>query len=97
MYLSFRLKIPSLQLPNYSLCKVGLSVGTSQHPAPHRKSGTEVVVQVKYQLLYASSDIIHLTQGNHVAFAATLLLEEYQVPKKYIKGIENAVKPKKQK
>ena len=27
--------------------KVGLSVGTSQHPAPHRKSGTEVVIQVK--------------------------------------------------
>ena len=37
------------------------------------------------------------TQGNHVAFAVTLLLEEYQVPKKYIKGLENAVKPKKQK
>ena len=47
--------------------------------------------------LYSSSDIVYLTQGNHVAFAATLLLEEYQVPKKYIKGIENAVKPKKQK
>jgi len=61
-------------------CQVGLSVGTSQHPAPHRKSGTEVVIQ-----------------GNHVAFAVTLLLEEYQVPKKYIKGLENAVKPKKQK
>ena len=29
------------------LCKVGLSVGTSQHPAPHRKSGTEVVIQVR--------------------------------------------------
>ena len=79
-----------------SLCKVGLSVGTSQHPAPHRKSGTEVVIQVKnqpYQMLLA---YFH-TQGNHVAFAASLLLEEYQVPKKYIKGLENAVKPKKQK
>ena len=36
-------------------------------------------------------------QGNHVAFAVTLLLEEYQVPKKYIKGLENATKPKKHK
>ena len=36
-------------------------------------------------------------QGNHVSFAANLLLEEYQVPKKYIKGLENAVKPKKHK
>merc|ERR1719225_2358472 len=61
-------------------CQVGLSVGTSQHPAPHRKSGTEVVIQ-----------------GNHVAFAGSLLLEEYQVPKKYIKGLENATKPKKHK
>ena len=46
---------------------------------------------------YHHDSCVHLTKGNHVAFAASLLLEEYQVPKKYIKGIENAVKPKKQK
>jgi len=61
-------------------CQLYLSVGTTSHPAPNRKSGTEVMVQ-----------------GNHVAYAAKLLLEEYKIPKKYIKGVENAGKPKKKK
>jgi len=61
-------------------CQVYLSVGTTFHPAPNRKSGTEVMIQ-----------------GNHVAYAAKLLLEEYKIPKKYIKGLENAGKPKKKK
>ena len=38
-----------------------------------------------------------MVQGNHVAYAAKLLLEEYKIPKKYIKGVENAGKPKKKK
>jgi len=61
-------------------CQVYLSVGTTTHPAPNRKSGTEVMIQ-----------------GNHVAYAAKLLLEEYKINKKYIKGVENAGKPKKKK
>eukprot|EP00090_Calanus_glacialis_P008779 TRINITY_DN17125_c0_g1_i2.p1 TRINITY_DN17125_c0_g1~~TRINITY_DN17125_c0_g1_i2.p1 ORF type:complete len:597 (-),score=222.65 TRINITY_DN17125_c0_g1_i2:88-1878(-) len=61
-------------------CQVYLSVGTTSHPAPNRKSGTEVMIQ-----------------GNHVAYAAKLLLEEYKINKKYIKGVENAGKPKKKK
>jgi len=61
-------------------CQVYLSVGTTTHPAPNRKSGTEVMIQ-----------------GNHVAYAAKLLLEEYKINKKYVKGIENAGKPKKKK
>jgi len=61
-------------------CQVYLSVGTTSHPAPNRKSGTEVMIQ-----------------GNHVGYAAKLLLEEYKIPKKYVKGIENAGKPKKKK
>ena len=32
-----------------------------------------------------------------MAYAAKLLLEEYKIPKKYIKGVENAGKPKKKK
>ena len=31
-----------------------------------------------------------MIQGNHVAFAVKLLLEEYKINKKYVKGIENA-------
>jgi len=61
-------------------CQVYLSVGTTSHPAPNRKSGTEVMIQ-----------------GNHVAYAVKLLLEEYKINKKYIKGVENAGKPKKKK
>lgn len=61
-------------------CQLYLSVGTTSHPAPNRKSGTEVMIQ-----------------GNHVAYAAKLLIEEYKIPKKYIKGVENAGKPKKKK
>ena len=38
-----------------------------------------------------------MIQGNHVAYAAKLLLEEYKINKKYIKGVENVVKPKKKK
>ncbi|XP_023334067.1 eukaryotic translation initiation factor 2D [Eurytemora carolleeae] len=36
-----------------------------------------------------------MIQGNQVAFATRLLLEEYKIPRKYIKGTENAVKKKK--
>ena len=38
-----------------------------------------------------------MIQGNHVAYAVKLLLEEYKINKKYIKGVENAGKPKKKK
>ena len=41
---------PDIDFIIHYLCQVGLSVGTSQHPAPHRKSGTEVVIQVKFSL-----------------------------------------------
>ena len=59
-------------------CQVYLSVGTSHHPAPNRKSGTEVLIQ-----------------GNHIPYATKLLLEEYKIPKKYVKGIENTKSKKK--
>ena len=36
-----------------------------------------------------------LVQGNQVAFASRLLLEEYKIPRKFIKGMEEAVKKKK--
>jgi len=36
-----------------------------------------------------------MIQGNQVDFANKLLLEEYRIPKKYIKGVENAPKKKK--
>ena len=38
-----------------------------------------------------------MIQGNHVAYAVKLLLEEYKINKKYIKGVENVGKPKKKK
>jgi len=59
-------------------CQVHLSVGTTQHPAPNRKTGTEVLIQ-----------------GNHVVYAGKLLLEEYKIPRKYVKGLDNAGKSKK--
>lgn len=34
-------------------------------------------------------------QGNQVTFVAKLLIEKYQIPKKYIRGLENAPKKKK--
>lgn len=46
-------------------CQVGVQASTTTHPAPHKKSGTEVMIQ-----------------GNHIAYASKLLLEEYQIPKK---------------
>jgi translation initiation factor 2D len=36
-----------------------------------------------------------LIQGNQVSFVGKLLVETYKIPKKYIKGLELAVKPKK--
>ena len=36
-----------------------------------------------------------LVQGNQIAFAVRVLIEEYKIPRKYIKGIENATKKKK--
>jgi len=38
-----------------------------------------------------------LIQGNQIAFATNLLLEYYKIPRKYIKGTEQAPKPKKKK
>jgi len=36
-----------------------------------------------------------LIQGNQIAFAGKLLSETYKIPKKYIRGLELAVKQKK--
>jgi hypothetical protein len=36
-----------------------------------------------------------LIQGNQIAFAGRLLTETYKIHKKYIRGLELAVKPKK--
>ena len=35
-----------------------------------------------------------LVQGNQVAFASKLLIDEYKLPRKYIRGTELAVKKK---
>jgi len=36
-------------------------------------------------------------QGNHIGFAGSLLLDEYCIPSKYVRGLELATKPKKHK
>jgi hypothetical protein len=36
-----------------------------------------------------------MLQGNQINFVSRLLMEEYRIPKKYIKGLENAPKKKK--
>ena len=52
------------------------------HEAPNkRRAGGHPVMEV-------------LVQGNQVAFASKLLLDEYKLPRKYIRGIELAAKKK---
>ena len=78
-------------------CQVYLSVGTTTHPAPNRKSGTEVNITIFISINFQTFPWQVMIQGNHVAYAVKLLLEEYKINKKYVKGIENAGKPKKKK
>ena len=60
-------------------CQVGVAASTSVHEAANRKAGAIEV----------------LVQGNQVAFISKTLLQDYKIPRKYIKGLEAAVKPKK--
>ncbi len=65
--------------------QVGVAASTTIHEAPNKKkSNGSPVIEV-------------LVQGNQVAFAGKLLLEEYKLPKKYIRGLELAAKAKGQK
>ncbi|KAK8750423.1 hypothetical protein OTU49_014820 [Cherax quadricarinatus] len=59
--------------------QVGVAASTSVGPAEHKPQGTTQV----------------LVQGNQVAFIGKLLLETYQLPRKYIRGLELAGKSKK--
>nr|XP_045587142.1 eukaryotic translation initiation factor 2D-like isoform X2 [Procambarus clarkii] len=59
--------------------QVGVAASTSVGPAEHKPQGTTQV----------------LIQGNQVAFIGKLLLETYQIPRKYIRGLELAPKNKK--
>lgn len=59
-------------------CQVGVAASTSVHEAPNKKNGSVEV----------------LVQGNQTVFVSKLLLTEYKVPRKYIKGIEEAKKKK---
>ena len=63
-------------------CQIGVAASTTIHEAPNKKrAGGHPVMEL-------------LIQGNQVAFASTLLLEEYKVPRKYIRGTELAAKKK---
>ena len=64
-------------------CQVGVAASSTVNEAANKKkSNGSPVIEV-------------LVQGNQVAFAGKLLLEHYRIPKKYIRGLELAVKPKK--
>ena len=64
-------------------CQVGVAASSTVNEAANKKkSNGQPVIEV-------------LVQGNQVAYAAKLLLEHYQIPKKYIRGLELAVKQKK--
>ena len=64
-------------------CQVGVAASSTVNEAANKKkSNGQPVIEV-------------LVQGNQVAFAAKLLLEHYKIPKKYIRGLELAVKSKK--
>lgn len=59
--------------------QVGVAASTSVGPAEHKPQGMTQV----------------LIQGNQVAFIAKLLLETYNLPRKYIRGLELAQKKRK--
>ena len=64
-------------------CQVGVAASTAIHEANNKKrAGGQPVMEV-------------LIQGNQVAFASNLLLNEYKIPRKHIKGMELAAKGKK--
>lgn len=61
-------------------CQVGVAASSTINEAANKKrSNGAPVIEV-------------LVQGNQVAFAGKLLLEEYKIPKKYIRGLELAAK-----
>ena len=63
-------------------CQVGVAASTTIHEAPNKKrAGGHPVMEV-------------LVQGNQVAFASKLLIDEYKLPRKYIRGTELAAKKK---
>merc|ERR1712136_353038 len=63
-------------------CQVGVAASTTIHEAPNKKrAGGHPVMEV-------------LVQGNQVAFASNLLINEYKLPRKYIRGTELAAKKK---
>ena len=64
-------------------CQVGVAASTAVHEAVNKKRQEGVAVMEV------------LVQGNQVAFASELLLNEYQIPRKYIRGLELAAKSKK--
>ena len=62
-------------------CQVGVAASSTIHEAGNKKkSNGNPVIEV-------------LIQGNQVAFAGKLLQNDYKIPKKYIRGLELAVKP----
>ena len=61
-------------------CQVGVAASSTISEAPNKKkSNGSPIIEV-------------LVQGNQVAFAAKLLLDDYKIPKKYIRGLELAEK-----
>ena len=63
-------------------CQVGVAASTTIHEASNKKrAGGNPVMEV-------------LVQGNQVAFASKLLIEEYKLPRKFIRGTELAAKKK---
>lgn len=64
-------------------CQVGVAASSTVNEAPNKKKANgNPVIEV-------------LVQGNQVAFAGKLLSDHYKIPKKYIRGLELAVKKKK--
>ena len=64
-------------------CQVGVAASTTIHEAVNKKrAGGHPVMEV-------------LVQGNQIAFANDLLLNDYKIPRKFIRGAELAAKGKK--
>jgi len=64
-------------------CQVGVAASTTVHEAVNKKrAGGLPVVEV-------------LVQGNQVTFASELLINQYMIPRKFIRGLELAAKSKK--
>ena len=64
-------------------CQVGVAASTAVHEATNKKrAGGGAVMEV-------------LVQGNQVTFASELLINFYQIPRKFIRGLELAAKAKK--